>query len=542
MSDIKISELTKLSKVDNSVIFPVSYGPESSLKSAKIGILDIYNYLISNYSLYFSEGSGIKLNFTNNKIEISSTGDNELFVFADSLPKDAISPNKIYIVPDKTNPIPGENEYVEYIYKDGKWELIGKAVPETDLSEYYRKSDIDSRLYSLSLTYITPAQTDDKIAAALAPYAESNYVNEELKKYIPTSEISKYWAKKDLYLDAETIHFAENSITVTPASSYNTLNSTVEDLAKKFTSFDNSLNSCITVSYFNEKLQEYATQTWVEGKKYLTEHQSLVDYATKEWANSTFLKEHQSLSNYYDSETIDSKFNSLSSTYQIVGNYATQAWVEAKKYLTEHQSLTDYATKEWVNTQGFLTEQVSLEGYATEDWVTSKKYIDENALKGYATEQWVENKRYLTEHQSLVDYALKSEVTSQIEGLSEKYQPIGNYATTSELTSQIEGLSSIYQPIGNYLTDASLESKLEDFKTELDELYQPKGESTPGEDVSELKQKVNDLTEQLNTANTTIQNLQKTINDINSKLLNYDTRFGYNSEGQFDISFLQIDE
>ena len=34
----------------------------------------------------------------------------------------------------------------------------------------------------------------------------------------------------------------------------------------------------------------YATQTWVESKGYLTEHQSLDGYATQSWATSQFLE------------------------------------------------------------------------------------------------------------------------------------------------------------------------------------------------------------------------------------------------------------
>lgn len=48
---------------------------------------------------------------------------------------------------------------------------------------------------------------------------------------------------------------------------------------------------------------------------------------------------------------------------------------------------------------------------ATKDYVNTQiAAIDVPSLDGYATQQWVENKGYLTEHQSLEDYALKSEL------------------------------------------------------------------------------------------------------------------------------------
>ena len=54
--------------------------------------------------------------------------------------------------------------------------------------------------------------------------------------------------------------------------------------------------------------------------------------------------------------------------------YATQEWVESKGYLTEHQSLADYALK---------SEIPSLTGYATQSWVSSQ---------GYTTQTYVDDK------------------------------------------------------------------------------------------------------------------------------------------------------
>ena len=52
--------------------------------------------------------------------------------------------------------------------------------------------------------------------------------------------------------------------------------------------------------------------------------------------------------------------------------YATQTWVSGQGYLTEHQSLAGYATQTWVSSQGYLTEHQSLAGYATENYVNNK--------------------------------------------------------------------------------------------------------------------------------------------------------------------------
>jgi len=92
----------------------------------------------------------------------------------------------------------------------------------------------------------------------------------------------------------------------------------------------------------------------------------------------------------------------LKNHHSLVG-YATEAWVEAKGYIT---SLAGYATQAWVEAKGYLTEHQSLADYATKAWVEAKGYI--TSLSGYATEAWVEAKGYLTSHQSLAAYRTAS--------------------------------------------------------------------------------------------------------------------------------------
>ena len=62
------------------------------------------------------------------------------------------------------------------------------------------------------------------------------------------------------------------------------------------------INASELASYLTDN--GYATQSWVEGRKYLTEHQSLTNYLTKTEATNTYqpkgsyLTQHQSLANY----------------------------------------------------------------------------------------------------------------------------------------------------------------------------------------------------------------------------------------------------
>ena len=104
--------------------------------------------------------------------------------------------------------------------------------------------------------------------------------------------------------------------------------------------------------------------------------------------------------------------------------YATQEWVSAQGYLTEHQSLAGYATESWVESKGYITSIPDT--FATKDWVSSQGYLTEHqdlssyalkseipSLDGYATQSWVQSQNYLTSHQNLSSYATKSWATSQ---------------------------------------------------------------------------------------------------------------------------------
>ena len=139
------------------------------------------------------------------------------------------------------------------------------------------------------------------------------------------------------------------------------------------------------------------TSDLVNDSGYLTEHQSLADYAKK--------SEIPDVSGFIT---------------EIPDEYVTETELDAKGYLTEHQSLADYAKKSELFSKDYndLTNKPtipSVEGLASTQYVDEKvAAIVVPSLDGYATEQWVEGKGYLTQHQSLADYSTTTQVQSMI--------------------------------------------------------------------------------------------------------------------------------
>jgi len=87
--------------------------------------------------------------------------------------------------------------------------------------------------------------------------------------------------------------------------------------------------------------------------------------------DSGFLTEHQSLANYDTKEQVNTKIVTATN------DMATQTWVGQQGYLTEHQSLSGYATETWVENKGYLTEHQSLSAYRT----SANQDIIDNAIE-----------------------------------------------------------------------------------------------------------------------------------------------------------------
>lgn len=142
--DLPISQLTLATQLDGNEYVPFAKDKGNGAFLLSLLRTFIREGLATQSSVdgkqnRLKAGNGISISPDNT---ISSTLDVSLFRIVDALPTAEIE-NKIYLVKD-ANGKEGENEYLEYLYLNGKWELIGKYTATVDLSPYMKKTEADA--------------------------------------------------------------------------------------------------------------------------------------------------------------------------------------------------------------------------------------------------------------------------------------------------------------------------------------------------------------------------------------------------------------
>ena len=129
-----------------------------------------------------------------------------------------------------------------------------------------------------------------------------------------------------------------------------------------------------------------------------------------------------------------------------LSGYATQTWVQNQGYLKEHQSLAEYALKTEIP---IVPNKVSAfendAGYLT----------SHQSLKDYATKSWVQNQGYLTQHQDISGLATKLElqtVEDKIPTIPAKVSAFENDA----------GYLTQHQSLANYALKSELPKNVSD--------------------------------------------------------------------------------
>ena len=151
------------------------------------------------------------------------------------------------------------------------------------------------------------------------------------------------------------------------------------DLRNRVTNLENKPNVDLT---------NYVTSEQLENKRYLTQHQSLDNLVTKEELNSK--------------------------------GYITEETLNTKGYLTEHQNISHLVTKDELETKGYLTQHQSLEEYAKKSELYNDTEVKQRLAtlenkpnidtSNFVTNEQLEAKHYLTEHQTLTHLATTSDL------------------------------------------------------------------------------------------------------------------------------------
>ena len=173
----------------------------------------------------------------------------------------------------------------------------------------------------------------------------------------------------------------------------------------------------------HQELSSLVTKQELENKGYLTSHQPLDNLVTKEELNGKgyvteealngkgYITSHQDLSEYakksesYNDTDIKQRLTTLESRPNVdTSNFVTNEQLEAKHYLTEHQTLTHLAT---------ASDLEALRNISVSKADLSKKVdtTEYNTFKdSVVTKTELAEKGYLTEHQNLDGYVKKSEL------------------------------------------------------------------------------------------------------------------------------------
>ena len=140
-SAITAVEQTLSGKADQATTYTKTE-VDNKLSSAATATTQQIQQAVSGKQDTLTAGNGIDI--TNNVISVDI--DTALYVVVSELPAQpaAGNENKIHLVPAAS----GEtgNMYIEYLWKGDAWEKIGEKQIDTDLSDYYNKTETDNLL------------------------------------------------------------------------------------------------------------------------------------------------------------------------------------------------------------------------------------------------------------------------------------------------------------------------------------------------------------------------------------------------------------
>lgn len=351
-----------------------------------------------------------------------------LYKIVDALPTTGIDTSKIYLVPASATT--AKNNKTEYIYlgdpnkayDESKWEKLGDEQKSSTVTTPGGSITVDTALIENSPNPVAGGVVKakiDEIDGKLAKKVEgSDYTtkmtaidsklktlenktidvdaelkdspnpvqNTAVKKAVDdlNTAIGKKANDADLTTAKGRIDTLEsnsisiNDITLIPVTDGNGIAS-IEKQNKKLVitqgKFVTSLIGYVTSGTLNttlagyaksETLASYYTKKEIDGKGYLTEHQSLAGYVNEVQPDKTS-------GNGIANITKEGKILKVTKS----------------TFLTEHQSLADYATKTWVGEQDFVKGTIPTK---VSDLTNDSGFLTQQSLKGYWNQLYVDER------------------------------------------------------------------------------------------------------------------------------------------------------
>lgn len=144
--------------VTNDELQPVS----DKVDDISTKVADISAKIIKKGTLGTINGQSIE---NGNNVTIDLT----LFKVVQSLPTTDVDGNKIYLLPNPAGA--DDNTYIEYMYINGKWEVVGEYKSEMSLDNYYTKEQADEKFLTKAeagnlADYVKNGELDTKVGKA----------------------------------------------------------------------------------------------------------------------------------------------------------------------------------------------------------------------------------------------------------------------------------------------------------------------------------------------------------------------------------------
>jgi hypothetical protein len=321
-------------------------------------------------------------------------------------------------------------------------------IPEVDLSNYVTKSELPSLEDYAKIEDIPDVSiyAEKSEIPDLTPYAKKSEVITAIPdEYITNDELNSHGYATETFV-ADKIAEAK-------------LEGESVDLSKYATKEDIS-------EFIKEIPFEYITEEELNAKGYLTSHQDISGKADLEHRHDDLYDAKGSAEQVknellngageaFDTlkelgDLISGSQNAINALETIAANKADKEHTHSE-YLTEHQSLDEYAKK---------TEIPDVADFITIQDVEAKKYLTDIPAE-YITETELNAKKYLTEHQSLAGYATEKFVSDAIADIDIPEVDTSSFATNEELLKKADKVlftvdKVVTKPVGSFIEGESV--------------------------------------------------------------------------------------